>query len=547
MEISPRHFLLVALAVDSSIPVAAPLKVRRFCVPRGGTKYHRASCGSFSNSQVEMSLVAAAAPYAQPVIDRRCNTGATMKIVGAFAIATMMAVINMAAATGSGPPYPIILIHGWCSDSRTGTMWSDFISAVQQPPPSSSRYGYGVGQFYFDGSQVRERDGGIPDTDDAGTKLFTIDFYAQGFDPLRVANVPIEDKAIELKQVIDSVKSVTGKDKVILVGFSMGGLAARAYIQDLAGFVTYQNDVELLITLDTPHRGAPAAKWEWTGVRDSDCRFAPTVVKSQLRDDSLFLKQLNSATLPQWSPSRLVSIASWVLNGSGQIYGDGVVPYVSQDLRTVYSGDTRVVTIDNATFPKPDPVLALLQINQPCLNLGDIFCQIHTEVYSRADAIARIRLAIQETDRLSSGTQMWMRAAQGGNFEVSGIGFTGNGLVRLLYKRPGSSLWLGTNATAQTSGRVSWSVGCSEPAGTLVATARDEATWLKGDLNGDGIVNSIDWSMMNPMWISNDGLADINQDGIVNSIDWSIMNVNWFKTGGLGRVSPEVRLAYTGC
>ena len=53
---------------------------------------------------------------------------------------------------------------------------------------------------------------------------------------------------------------------------------------------------------------------------------------------------------------------------------------------------------------------------------------------------------------------------------------------------------------------------------------------LQGDLNNDGIVNSIDWSIMNARWFTNDAIADINKDGIVNSIDFSILNKNWLRS-----------------
>ncbi|MBI4039881.1 hypothetical protein HY389_00815 [Candidatus Daviesbacteria bacterium] len=52
---------------------------------------------------------------------------------------------------------------------------------------------------------------------------------------------------------------------------------------------------------------------------------------------------------------------------------------------------------------------------------------------------------------------------------------------------------------------------------------------LKGDLNKDGIVNSLDWSIMNSKWFTSDSTADLNSDGIVNSLDFSIMNGNWLK------------------
>ena len=53
---------------------------------------------------------------------------------------------------------------------------------------------------------------------------------------------------------------------------------------------------------------------------------------------------------------------------------------------------------------------------------------------------------------------------------------------------------------------------------------------LKGDLNNDRIVNSLDWSIMNSRWFSSDSTADLNSDGIVNSLDFSIMNGNWLKS-----------------
>ncbi len=52
---------------------------------------------------------------------------------------------------------------------------------------------------------------------------------------------------------------------------------------------------------------------------------------------------------------------------------------------------------------------------------------------------------------------------------------------------------------------------------------------LVGDINKDGIVNAIDWSIMNAKWLTSDATADLNNDGIVNSLDWSILNANWFK------------------
>jgi hypothetical protein len=54
---------------------------------------------------------------------------------------------------------------------------------------------------------------------------------------------------------------------------------------------------------------------------------------------------------------------------------------------------------------------------------------------------------------------------------------------------------------------------------------------LTGDINQDGIVNSIDYSSLNAKWFTNDTTADLNQDGLVNSLDYSLLNKNWFVQG----------------
>ena len=60
---------------------------------------------------------------------------------------------------------------------------------------------------------------------------------------------------------IDRACSSSGHAKVDLVAHSMGGLVSRSYIQS----DRYRGDVEQLITLGTPHLGAPEAYYPWEG------------------------------------------------------------------------------------------------------------------------------------------------------------------------------------------------------------------------------------------------------------------------------------------
>jgi len=52
-----------------------------------------------------------------------------------------------------------------------------------------------------------------------------------------------------------------------------------------------------------------------------------------------------------------------------------------------------------------------------------------------------------------------------------------------------------------------------------------------GDLNGDNVINTADYSRLIVSWFGT-GTADINRDGIVNSADFSLMVGNWFMEGG---------------
>lgn len=67
--------------------------------------------------------------------------------------------------------------------------------------------------------------------------------------------------AESLKQKIQEVKAISGRDKVDIIAHSMGGLIARSYIQG----TDYQNDIDQLIFLGVPHRGSTKAYLMWEG------------------------------------------------------------------------------------------------------------------------------------------------------------------------------------------------------------------------------------------------------------------------------------------
>jgi len=62
-----------------------------------------------------------------------------------------------------------------------------------------------------------------------------------------------------LKDKIDYVKQITGSSKVDIVAHSMGGLVARAYVE----LLDYENDIDQLIFLGTPHNGSTRSYFTW--------------------------------------------------------------------------------------------------------------------------------------------------------------------------------------------------------------------------------------------------------------------------------------------
>ena len=72
--------------------------------------------------------------------------------------------------------------------------------------------------------------------------------------------------AYQLKQKIGEVKNICQCSKVDIIAHSMGGLVARYYIENNY----YGNDIDQLIFLGTPHRGAPKSYLTWEGAEGFD-------------------------------------------------------------------------------------------------------------------------------------------------------------------------------------------------------------------------------------------------------------------------------------
>jgi triacylglycerol lipase len=141
------------------------------------------------------------------------------------------------------------------------------------------------------------------------------------------------DVALEnlARQLAKYIATTFGADQPIdIVGFSMGGIVSRYYIQRLGGI----NRVQRFITISSPHNGTVVA---YASER-------PGCV--QMRPDSLFLKDLNSdvTVLKQlnftsiWTPYDLMIVPQ---KSSQLPFGYEIIipalthPWILTDIRTI--------------------------------------------------------------------------------------------------------------------------------------------------------------------------------------------------------------------
>ena len=143
------------------------------------------------------------------------------------------------------------------------------------------------------------------------------------------------------KQVADYVTATFAPEQRLdLVGFSMGGIVSRYYVQRLGGI----NRVQRFITISSPHYGTVVAY----GSRRPGCL--------QMRPDSIFLKDLNSdaVMLGQidftsiWTPYDLMIVPA---NSSQMPVGSQVIVPVT--LHPWMLTDPRSLAVVTAALAKP--------------------------------------------------------------------------------------------------------------------------------------------------------------------------------------------------
>jgi triacylglycerol esterase/lipase EstA (alpha/beta hydrolase family) len=107
----------------------------------------------------------------------------------------------------------------------------------------------------------------------------------------------IDDYAVLIHNAITTLCQQTGQTQVIILGHSMGGLSARAYMRRYG-----EEKIARLITLGTPHHGSKLAAAAW-GMNAYQMRW------NDNQEASSWVNTLNAASTPA-TCSKIVSIYS---------------------------------------------------------------------------------------------------------------------------------------------------------------------------------------------------------------------------------------------
>lgn len=230
-----------------------------------------------------------------------------------------------AEAAITKPPYPVIFIHGIFTDA---CMWVPLAQHLI------------AGGWTYGGEYEPDQQGSVG----LGTRCPALrekiqlngDFYLVSFS--LNSELSFREQGFELGKVIEVVLRRTGKDRVILVGWSMGGLAARAYLEFSASPST--PTVHHLITFGTPHLGSALAdtcRFSWEDLCQAIGKNPESIGIRQLSPFSQELAELNETDAggaARRLPNQTLYTSLTVL-GTIDLFGDGVVSTESQDLASI--------------------------------------------------------------------------------------------------------------------------------------------------------------------------------------------------------------------
>jgi triacylglycerol esterase/lipase EstA (alpha/beta hydrolase family) len=228
--------------------------------------------------------------------------------------ALLLAAAGLNAAGAANPPSrPILFVHGFCgADTDFAPLIEPLYSQLNKDLyPTRTlyyvRYSSRTNETTFYSSSGPVDENAIP----SDTRFFSIEFYdpvGDKTDPTDVAKISVLNKAYEISQAVAHITAITHVKDVIVVAHSLGGLDARAYVENMAsadacydyqanmpnyslhtclpgaGDARFWGDVGDVITLDTPNAGTPLDTFNLTEYASivGTCIADPSVTRAEM-------------------------------------------------------------------------------------------------------------------------------------------------------------------------------------------------------------------------------------------------------------------------
>jgi len=232
------------------------------------------------------------------------------------------------ACRNDASDYPIIFVHGHDISKYASAEYNlDAQNKIQNKLEQEGFANAGAISM----SSVEQDQGVLGEMNAPMT--FKISYYldtkndSSGYVEVQTKDESITDYSIRLKKLIDIVKYKTGRPKVVIIAYSMGGLVSRKYAQ-----IYGEQDIYKMILIGTPNNGISGEIAELCPVIGGrrECE--------DMNADSSFIHELSKSklTIPVYT---IIGSGCRTMNGDG----DGVVLVKSSRLEwannTIVHGD----------------------------------------------------------------------------------------------------------------------------------------------------------------------------------------------------------------
>ncbi|MAE42895.1 hypothetical protein CMO93_03925 [Candidatus Woesearchaeota archaeon] len=218
--------------------------------------------------------------------------------------------------------YPVLFLHGHALNSDNSPDYSlDAFNKIQTKLQEDSYISAGTITPASDFSEIKKGEWGLSSKPiSIKGSYYRVSYYnVGGYAIATQKSENIETYAIRLKELIELLKFRTGRDKVILISHSMGGLVARSYLQ-----IFGDEDVDKIIMLAAPNKGV-------SGPVSSYCPLLGEKKEcNDMSENSIFIKKVND---PNRVPKNvevhnIVGVGCDIDQGDG----DGVVSKENSEL-----------------------------------------------------------------------------------------------------------------------------------------------------------------------------------------------------------------------